>query len=511
MHARPTTCASAGWLALAVAAFATDLSAQSIIRETATTLVLPIPGVGGGPGTGMGQGTAGTVLPATLSQTGAFSDLRRLIPARGVVPYEPNASLWSDHAKKIRWFALTSPTSTFGFQRDDGWTLPTGAVWIKQFDLELRRGDPTSVRHVETRFLVKEAHGGVTGYTYQWNDEQTDAILVPQPGAQQAFTVTENGVARTQTWIFPGRFDCQTCHNAPAGQVLSFNTRQLNRAGAGGVNQLAALAQAGYLDVGAVPAPAVLPALIDPADNRHPIELRVRSYLDVNCSHCHRPGIPNTGGFDARAGTPLSLTHMVNGALEFPAAEASHRVFVPGSTAASNALARVGTRGAGRMPSLATNERDLASEALLRAWIADLATPLPPSRVLNFSTRAQVGSGAGVVITGLVVGPGAMKRVLIRAIGPGLAPFGVAEPLLAAPVVTLFAGRESFLVNSRWNSAPNADDIRGAAQRVGAFALAEGGADSALLATLSPGAYTIQVSGAGSTTGAVLVEVFEVP
>ena len=220
----------------------------------------------------------------------------------------------------------SSATSTFGFRRDGRWSAPIGAVWVKHFDLELRRGDPTSVRRVETRFLVRtpnDAEGRVAGYTYRWNDTQTDATLVPAGGATQVFQVTENGATRPQTWTFPARLDCQSCHNSVGGPILSFNTRQLNRPRRDGtINQIAALAQAGYLDVSRVPDPATLPALVDAADATQPLELRARSHLEVNCAHCHRPGIgdagmfellTNVGPFDARAGTPLSLAGIVNG------------------------------------------------------------------------------------------------------------------------------------------------------------------------------------------------------
>ena len=82
--------------------------------------------------------------------------------------------------------------------------------------------------------------------------------------------------------------------------------------------------------------------------------------------------------------------------------------------------------------------------------------------------------------------------------------------VLAEPVIALFAGSESFARNTGWNSAANATEIRATAARVGAFALTEGSRDSAMLVSLSPGAYTVQVSGANGTTGVALVEVYEV-
>ena len=134
----------------------------------------------------------------------------------------------------------------------------------------------------------------------------------------------------------------------------------------------------------------------------------------------------------------------------------------------------------------------------------------PGGRLVNAAVRAQVGTGANVLIPGLVVSEGAPKTVLIRAVGPGLEQFSVSG-VLAQPVVTRFVGSEGFMSNSGWNSAASASDIRAAATRVGAFSLAEGGRDSAILVSLSPGPYTIQVSGANNTRGVALVEVYEVP
>ena len=144
--------------------------------------------------------------------------------------------------------------------------------------------------------------------------------------------------------------------------------------------------------------------------------------------------------------------------------------------------------------------------ALVELYDAD-PTSTGTAGLINLSVRAQVGLGAQILIPGLTVGPGAAKTVLIRAIGPGLAQFNVAGPL-AQPVLTLFAGDEAFQSNTRWNSAPNAAEIRAATARVGSFALAEGSADSALLVSLSPGAYTLQISGANNTAGVALVEVY---
>jgi len=151
-----------------------------------------------------------------------------------------------------------------------------------------------------------------------------------------------------------------------------------------------------------------------------------------------------------------------------------------------------------------------AGVALVEIYDADATAGAGTSRLINTAVRAQVGTGANVLIPGLVVSDGAPKTVLIRAVGPTLASFGVAGTL-AEPVVSLFAGAESFLTNRGWANASNASEIRTTAAKVGAFALTDGSKDSVILASLSPGAYTIQVSGADNTTGIALIEVYEVP
>jgi uncharacterized repeat protein (TIGR03806 family) len=456
--------------------------------------------------------TGGLALPATLSATGAFTNLATLTPAPGLIAYEPNVSFWSDHATKRRWFALTDATARIGFSPTANWSLPAGAIWVKHFDLALTRGDPATARRVETRFLVKTATG-LYGATYRWNDAQTDATLVPDAGADATFTITDQAVTRPQSWRFPGRAECLTCHTDAGGLALSFNTRQLNRPHAfpgGTANQVTALALAGYLDAttsAAPPAPASLPALASADDLSAPLEARARSYLDANCSACHQPGGPALGTLDARARTPLSLAGLVHGPLLDSAGDPAHRVIVPGNPARSQLLARISTPGTRRMPPLATSERDLAGEALLTQWIAALAAPRAPARLVNLATRTSVLGGSATLISGFVIAD-APKTVLVRAAGPALTAFGV-PGALTEPGLALFRGTERIAANTRWPTAANAPELRATAQRVGAFAFAEGSADSALLATLAPGDYTAQVTSATSATGVALLELYD--
>ena len=461
-----------------------DLSENTIKRLVATT--------GGG-----------TPFPATLSATGVFSNVAALTPAAGVVSYAPNVSSWNDHARARHWFALPDTTSRFGFAAEGPWTLPAGAVWAQHFDLELTRGNSATARRVETRLLVKTATG-LQALSYRWNDTQTDATLVPEDGADQNFTVVENGATRTQTWRFPARAECLVCHTGAGGFALGFNTRQLNREHAfpgGTANIVAALAQAGYVEPPA--AGTALPALARIDDATATLERRARSYLDANCAHCHQPGGTALGSFDARASTPLSLASLLNGALVDNGGDPENRVIVPGDVQHSSVWRRMRTRGAARMPPVATNERDLLGENLLADWITSLAQPQTPARIVNLAARAQVGTDAAALITGFVIAPGANKHVLVRALGPALTPFGV-PGVLADPVLTLIGPNSTSVVagsNDNW-SAADADRF----SAIGAFTLPGGSRDAAIFAQLAPGAYTAQVSGG---TGVALVEVYD--
>jgi hypothetical protein len=131
-----------------------------------------------------------------------------------------------------------------------------------------------------------------------------------------------------------------------------------------------------------------------------------------------------------------------------------------------------------------------------------------------------VDSGDGRLIAGFVVSGDAPKRVLVRGIGAALAGFGVAGAL-ADPVLELYTAGGAMIVarNDNWETPQQASaavaatpaDILAATKVTGAFPLASGSKDAAILITLMPGSYSAVVSGANQSTGAGLVEVYEVP
>ena len=131
-------------------------------------------------------------------------------------------------------------------------------------------------------------------------------------------------------------------------------------------------------------------------------------------------------------------------------------------------------------------------------------------RLINLSSRAKVGAGEAVLITGFVVGGPEPKRVLIRAVGPALGAFGLANTL-PNPAIKIYQGSKLIAENDDWNPADAAEMAR-----LGAFSLVSirskeaSSNDAALFATLAPGAYTAQIAdSSGTATGVALAEIYD--
>ncbi|MES2693923.1 MAG: lamin tail domain-containing protein [Verrucomicrobiota bacterium] len=144
------------------------------------------------------------------------------------------------------------------------------------------------------------------------------------------------------------------------------------------------------------------------------------------------------------------------------------------------------------------------------------STASSDARLINIATRGFVGTGGDVLISGFVISSEGPKTLLIRAIGPTLASFGVpgalANPQLSISGRATGATSDSVVAtNNDWSTDAGAATTAATATQVGAFALAAGSLDAALVVTLPPGNYTAQASGVGNTTGTALVEIYVVP
>jgi uncharacterized repeat protein (TIGR03806 family) len=352
------------------------------------------------------------LVPLTLADTGAFADLQTLEPNPGIVPYDINVPFWSDGAIKKRWFSIPNAQAKIRAHSGGRWTFPEGTVFIKHFELELVKGDPASRRRLETRFLVRNSEG-VYGVTYRWNDAQDNATLVPEEGANATFTVNDNGIVRQQTWHFPSRNECLTCHNPVAGHVLGVNGPQMNRTfdyGTFSGNQVRALARAHYFSGG----PSYGKKLVSMSNTRASRESRVRSYLSANCSQCHRPGGFGRALWDARYSTPRSRSGIINGGLTDMLGDPANRVIAPKSPEHSMILQRMITSNPNlRMPPLASNVADDDAMRLLTNWIQALPKRSVPLRVRITHPRVRTTHRQILSIRGTAVGDN-LARIVYR-------------------------------------------------------------------------------------------------
>lgn len=342
--------------------------------------------------------------PATLSATGAFSDLATLTPARGVLPFAVNAPLWSDHAAKQRWIALPGRGAPYAedervtFRADAEWDFPIGTVLIKHFALPVNDSNPSALRHLETRFMVKARDGAWYGVTYKWRADGSDADLLPDGLTENIAITTSAGGTRWQTWTYPSRSDCLQCHNTASTQALGLRTWQLNGplhypGDAAPVNQLLKWGQLGLFDQS--PTPAQIAGFLKAAaldDETASPEARVRSYLDANCAHCHRPGGAQAQ-FDARFNTPLPQQGLLDALPGNDLGIAGARLVAPGAVERSLLHLRMALIGESQMPPLGRHLVDQPAAALLARWIGNLAAPAAPVA----AQAAAVGYGAVAV------------------------------------------------------------------------------------------------------------------
>jgi uncharacterized repeat protein (TIGR03806 family) len=324
---------------------------------------------------------AGGKIPPLLSQTGAFSDTRDLVPSKGLIPYDLVVPFWSDGAGKSRWVAI--PNDKIKFSASGDWIFPKGTVFIKTFELPTDAADPSVKRRLETRLLVCDGAGGVYGAVYKWRPDLSDAELLGTSQTEDVPIKVATHESRTQTWYYPSRQDCLACHNANTSGVLGVKARQMNRpftypSGATD-NELRAWNHLGLFEPGLSDADLMnLPALAAADDDSRSLQERARSYLDANCAQCHRPG-GTVAYFDARYETPLEKQKLVDGPVLIDQGIDKPRVISPHDIWRSIAFMRVNTVDDIKMPPIARETIDHQGVKLLQDWI----TSLPGRAVLD--------------------------------------------------------------------------------------------------------------------------------
>ncbi len=298
-------------------------------------------------------------IPALLSMTGCVDINNPQQATSGLIPYQVNASFWSDGAIKERWLAIPDNT-TISINASHDWALPPGSVLMKHFRINNKL--------IETRLFMHHSNGGWGGYTYEWNDQETDATLV------------KGGKTRTlanQNWYYPRSADCMQCHTQAAGFSLGLETAQFNReinytSSGRNANQLTTLDHIGLFSSPLSTTASNLPKLPEPFGNAA-IDDRARAWLHTNCAQCHRSNGPTPVTLDLDYNTAMSQTGLCNQVPQSGNLGISDaRIIAPGQASRSVLFARVNTRDANGMPPLASQEIDTAGVNLLQTWIAGM-------------------------------------------------------------------------------------------------------------------------------------------
>lgn len=336
-------------------------------------------------------------FPRRLSRSGLFSSVADHELAPGVIPFDVNAAPWADGTTATRFIAVPG-RETIGVHETTNaqvgnlkgeWAFPDGTILGKTILLPVDTRDPARQRRLETQILHRNGDYWAA-YSYIWNDAQTDAELSDGTGFDRTFAVQDPGASggkRSLTWHFASRTECILCHTARGGTVYGFRIEQINRDfDYEGItdNQLRTLAHLGLFEEPLAPDtdPTVapldrLPKMVSPADESASLEDRVRSYLHVNCSHCHRRGGGGTAALELLHDIPFDRTRLVSRPTQGAFGIIDPYLVAPGDPNRSILYYRVAKLGRGRMPHFGSLQVDNAGLTLLRDWILELSESAP--------------------------------------------------------------------------------------------------------------------------------------
>lgn len=284
-------------------------------------------------------------LPEEISDLGIFRDFERLRPVEGALRYEAITPLWSDGADKPR-FVVLPEGGAMTWRDDDAFDVPQGTIAVKSF---VRDGEA-----LETRVIRRTATGFLAA-TYRWREDRSDADRV-----DDAVEATAGG----GPWTFPSPDDCRRCHTDAAGFLLGLSSRQVPRGTLSRWRRMGVLTGA--------PSLGRLEQNV-PVRGRGRTEARARSYLDANCSFCHRPDDETNAGLDLRATTALDATGVFDAVPQHgDVGLADARILAPGDPSRSTLVERMRIRVEGQMPQFATHVPDEDAIRTLERWILRL-------------------------------------------------------------------------------------------------------------------------------------------
>lgn len=221
-----------------------------------------------------------------LSDYNFFSgDLADHNSVYGVIPYETISPLFTDYAHKKRFIWMPNDSAANYVSDTEVLDFPVGTILIKTFYYDNVLPE-NNTRIIETRLMIKKQTEWVFA-DYVWNSEQTEAVF-DQDGSYTFIEWTQDGQTLSTNYRIPSETECNICHKKNEIPIpIGTKPQNLNKIFAysdGSKNQLEKLIEFGYLNSGV---PSEITTVVDWQDTSQPLGLRVRSYVDINCAHCH--------------------------------------------------------------------------------------------------------------------------------------------------------------------------------------------------------------------------------
>lgn len=235
-------------------------------------------------------------FPDKLSDFRFFKDASAQVPHDKVIPYELISTLFSDYSYKQRWVYVPNQKKA-EYQEDWVFDFPTGSALIKTFYYPIDERNPELGKNLlETRLLLKKDQGW-EAVSYAWNKEQNEAFKKIAGKTINVSWTDFMGEERDVRYRVPNVNQCKECHDADDKiSPIGPKARNINKDFAfkeGTFNQLTYWMNRQIIDE----YPLDLVSPVDWTDESKDINDRVRSYLDVNCGHCHSPtGNANSTG-----------------------------------------------------------------------------------------------------------------------------------------------------------------------------------------------------------------------
>lgn len=351
-----------------------DPTEQSCATTTVTVNVLPFSPV---------NFDINIVPYGKLSDYNFFKgNLADMSPVYGVLPYEPINPLFSDYAHKKRFVWMPYNVEATYVSDGDILNFPTGSVLIKTFYYENVLPNNTT-QNIETRLLIKKANEWIFA-NYIWDEAQEEAFLnTTGYGYNVPVEWVENGITKSVNYRIPSDLECFICHKLndivfPIGPKPQ-NLNAIYEYADGIENQLQKWEAMGYLS--STDLPANIETVPSWKDISQSLEVRVRSYFDMNCAHCHTDG-GHCGARSLRLAFREShaldnLGVCTDPDLQIPGYDGA-KLITPGDAENSILYYRVATTlEEYAMPMIGRSLADEAFLPVLEEWINSLNTPCP--------------------------------------------------------------------------------------------------------------------------------------